>query len=78
MKVEVVSREILKPSSPTPTHLKSYNLSLLDQVSPPFHVPLILYYQINDSDASSSKSVRVLCDLLKRSFAEALTIYYPF
>ncbi|KAI3938207.1 hypothetical protein MKW92_023083, partial [Papaver armeniacum] len=53
MKVEVVSRETLKPSSPTTHYLKSFNLSLLDQLSPPFHVPLIIYYPINDSDESS-------------------------
>ncbi|KAI3915231.1 hypothetical protein MKX01_035490 [Papaver californicum] len=78
MKVEVVSRETLKPLSPTPHHLKSFKLSLLDQVSPPFHVPLILYYQINDNDASSPTSVRGRRDLLKRSLAEALTKFYPF
>ncbi|KAI3936678.1 hypothetical protein MKX01_034107 [Papaver californicum] len=56
MKVEVVSREIIKPSYPTPHHLKSFKLSLLDQLSPPFHVPFIFYYPITDN-ASSSTSV---------------------
>ncbi|KAI3915230.1 hypothetical protein MKX01_035489 [Papaver californicum] len=74
MKVEVVSRETIKPSSPTPHHLKSFKLSLLDQLSPPFHVPLIIYYPIINNDAS----VRVRCDLLKRSLAETLSKFYPF
>ncbi|KAI3864750.1 hypothetical protein MKX03_022961 [Papaver bracteatum] len=75
MKVEVVSRETLKPSSPTPHHLKSFNLSQLDQLSPPLHVPLIIFYPIEDRDESS---VRGRCDLLKRSLAETLTKFYPF
>ncbi|KAI3948363.1 hypothetical protein MKW98_013861 [Papaver atlanticum] len=61
MKVEVVSKEIIKPSCPTPNHLKTFNLSHLDQLAPPFYTPLLLYY----------------CSVIKKSLAEALTQFYP-
>ncbi|KAF8035251.1 hypothetical protein BT93_C1315 [Corymbia citriodora subsp. variegata] len=35
MKIEVVSTETIKPSSPTPSHLKNFKLCLLDQLAPP-------------------------------------------
>ncbi|KAI3929652.1 hypothetical protein MKX01_025820 [Papaver californicum] len=50
MKVEVVSKEIIKPSRATPSHLKTFNLSHLDQLAPPFYTPLLLYYCKNDND----------------------------
>ncbi|EEF47781.1 hypothetical protein RCOM_1470030 [Ricinus communis] len=34
MKVQVISREIIKPSSSTPQHLGIYKLSLHDQLAP--------------------------------------------
>ncbi|KAF9621352.1 hypothetical protein IFM89_020011 [Coptis chinensis] len=44
MDVVVISRETIKPSSPTPHHLRSFKLSLIDQYTiPKFYVPLILF-----------------------------------
>ncbi|KAL2515211.1 vinorine synthase-like [Forsythia ovata] len=39
--VEIISKEIIKPSSPTPEHLRDLKLSFLDQISRPLHVPLL-------------------------------------
>ncbi|KAI3913874.1 hypothetical protein MKW92_051659 [Papaver armeniacum] len=78
MKIEVVSRESIRPSSPTPSHLNTYSLSLLDQLCPPIYVPLLLYYSkldCNTGDEESSSRYR--CDVLKKSLAETLTKYYP-
>ncbi|KAK2998298.1 hypothetical protein RJ639_023339 [Escallonia herrerae] len=44
IQAEVVSTETVKPSSPTPSTLGTWKLSLLDQLSPPVHIPTILYY----------------------------------
>lgn len=43
MKIEIVSKDYCKPLVPT-HHLRSYKLSLLDQISSSFYVPLILLY----------------------------------
>ncbi|OVA20487.1 Transferase [Macleaya cordata] len=70
MKVEVVSKETIKPSSPTPPHLKTFNLSFLDQIAPPIYIPLVLYYT-NDNDN------KFLLDVIKKSLSESLTRFYP-
>ncbi|KAJ0031561.1 hypothetical protein Pint_14633 [Pistacia integerrima] len=52
MKIEIVSREIIKPSSPTPQHLRNFKLSFIDQTAPAVYVPLLLFYlPKNDSDS---------------------------
>ncbi|KAA8542162.1 hypothetical protein F0562_023314 [Nyssa sinensis] len=66
--VEVISREIVKPSSPTPHHLRNLKLSFLDQIAPPVYVPIILFY---DQPKFGH------CFDLKQSLSETLTSFYP-
>lgn len=70
---EKIAKEMIKPSSPTPSHLRKLQLSFLDQLSPPTYIHIILYFQAShhhhDSDETSRK--------LKRSLSDALAIYYP-
>ncbi|XP_059655192.1 stemmadenine O-acetyltransferase-like [Cornus florida] len=67
IEVEVVSSETVKPSSPTPNHLRHYQLSFLDQIAPPVFSPLLLFYPAAAIDKSNQ---------LKNSFSEALTRFY--
>ncbi|EEF51839.1 stemmadenine O-acetyltransferase [Ricinus communis] len=73
--LELISKQIIKPSSPTPHHLRNYNLSFLDQIAPAAYVRLALFYEankhtiINDSFGTSI--------LLKNSLAKTLTHFYP-
>ncbi|XP_038707246.1 stemmadenine O-acetyltransferase-like [Tripterygium wilfordii] len=71
MEVEIISRECIKPSSPTPSHLRTYNISLLDQFQPHVYVAILHFYPPNK--ASSSETSRVF----KQSLSETLTLYYP-
>ncbi|KAI3465967.1 hypothetical protein Pfo_022630 [Paulownia fortunei] len=68
-----IAREIIKPSSPTPPHLRELQLSFLDQLAPPTYIHIILYFEAchhhPDSEETSQK--------LKRSLSDALAIYYP-
>ncbi|XP_026451109.1 vinorine synthase-like [Papaver somniferum] len=89
MKIEVLSKESIKPSSPTPDNVKTHSLSNLDQIFPPLYVDHLLYYPNLESNGSSlgdgehgrnmiiSASSRRRCDVLKQSLAETLTRYYP-
>ncbi|KAE8123970.1 hypothetical protein FH972_018883 [Carpinus fangiana] len=43
MNVEIISKEIIKPSSPTPHHLRTHKLSFLDQFPPTTYIPIILF-----------------------------------
>ncbi|XP_076899665.1 acylsugar acyltransferase 3-like [Bidens hawaiensis] len=71
----IISRELVKPSSPCPSHLKTYNLSGLDLRSMPEYMPLIFYYPNNETcTLTPDDKVRVM----KKSFSEILTRYYPF
>ncbi|KAL8474625.1 hypothetical protein ACS0TY_031178 [Phlomoides rotata] len=74
--VEIISREMITPSSPTPTHLKTLKLSFIDQLAPSIHVPLILFYhhhQLSDHLITPTEISR----LLKQSLSKILTIFYP-
>ncbi|KAK4837882.1 hypothetical protein QYF36_009209 [Acer negundo] len=72
MEVRVISTEIIKPSSPTPPHLRTHKLSLLDQLNTDDYFPLVYFY------SGASKNTTEISDHLKSSLAKALTQYYPF
>ncbi|KAL4586413.1 hypothetical protein LXL04_011049 [Taraxacum kok-saghyz] len=70
MKMEIISEEIIKPSTPTPYHLKTFKLSLLDQLTLHSYTPILLLYHESEILPST--------DVLKKSLSETLTQYYPF
>ncbi|XP_058195045.1 stemmadenine O-acetyltransferase-like [Rhododendron vialii] len=72
--VEVTNKFTIKPSSATPSHLRHYQLSFLDQIAPPVFMPLVLFYprDVNDNLDNSEKSSH-----LKKSLSDALTRFYP-
>ncbi|XXG48335.1 hypothetical protein AAC387_Pa02g2815 [Persea americana] len=74
-KVEVISKELIKPSSPTPPHLRSFKLSLLDQLAPPIYISMIFFYTGKDGD-NLQQSYQV-AKKLKASLSKTLAIFYP-
>ncbi|KAJ6380581.1 hypothetical protein OIU77_029473 [Salix suchowensis] len=72
MEVEIISKEILKPSSSTPQHRRTYKLSILDQLAPSLYIPIILFYSLPRENFCKNS------DNLKESFSRALTHFYPF
>ncbi|KAL8259748.1 hypothetical protein R6Q59_027701 [Mikania micrantha] len=67
--MKIISQETIKPSSPTPSHLKTHVLSLVDNFSLHVPVPFIFFYKnYKDGDISN----------LKKSLSLCLTQYYPF
>ncbi|KAK7815377.1 vinorine synthase [Quercus suber] len=73
MEVDIISREIIKPSSPAIHHLKPFKLSLLDQITPTTYAPLILFYPKNHIIHSKNPQAH-----LKNSLSETLNSFYPF
>ncbi|KAM0031185.1 putative deacetylvindoline O-acetyltransferase [Helianthus debilis subsp. tardiflorus] len=69
----IVSTEIIKPSFPTPSHLKTYNLSPADQFVPGSFMPLITFYPKVDTYHSPHDQILDL----KNSLSQTLTKYYP-
>ncbi|GFP96178.1 vinorine synthase [Phtheirospermum japonicum] len=73
--VEVISQEMIKPSSPTPQHLQKLKRSYLDQLVGPFYPFIIFFYQADDDVVNNNhvqKSQR-----LKQSLSHTLTSFYP-
>ncbi|KAK1432903.1 hypothetical protein QVD17_09806 [Tagetes erecta] len=69
----IVSQELIKPSSPTPSHFQTYNLSCLSRYISHEYIPLILLYP-NDEHSSLINKAQVL----KKSLSYSLTHCYPF
>ncbi|KAK9732775.1 hypothetical protein RND81_04G021000 [Saponaria officinalis] len=71
MEVKIISSETIKPSSPTPSHLRKYTLSLLDQKYTPIVVPAILFYERPQGVAPLDM------DRLRTCLSQTLTAFYP-
>ncbi|KAL5570080.1 hypothetical protein UlMin_026655 [Ulmus minor] len=76
LEVEVISKEIIKPSSPTPNNLRHYQLSFLDQLSPKVYNPLVLFYPSLNVNGESNNITEISIHL-KNSLSKVLTLYYP-
>lgn len=85
MEVYTTSTEYIKPSSPTPQHLRTHNLSLLDQFAPPVYIPMVLYYpmdqlgqgSITNTNNKTAAIITKRSKLLKESLSQTLTLFYP-
>ena len=66
----IISIEKIKPSSPTPLHLRVYNISLLDRIMDAIYIPVVLYYLGNDCSDKIQH--------LKESLSRTLITFYPF
>ncbi|KAL8107521.1 hypothetical protein AgCh_024074 [Apium graveolens] len=76
MKVEILSRELIKPYTPTPPSFRNYNISLMDELAPNMNVPTIFYYSASDQDTNHDVTLRY--KHLKNSLSKVLTSFYPF
>ncbi|XP_028076282.1 vinorine synthase-like isoform X2 [Camellia sinensis] len=74
MKIDIISRELIKPSSPTPSNLKNYKLSLFDQICPFQYVPLVLFYSLEEAPQVQQSEVS---SILRTSLSNTLTQFYP-
>ncbi|CAK7322759.1 unnamed protein product [Dovyalis caffra] len=72
MEIQIISKEIIKPSASTPHHVKTYKLSGKDQIADLAYFPIILFYSPTNEISSKNS------DHLKKSFSKTLTLFYPF
>ncbi|XP_019155357.1 PREDICTED: salutaridinol 7-O-acetyltransferase-like [Ipomoea nil] len=72
MKVEVGSKEIVRPSSPTPQSLNNYKLSFIDQLDLNVRSPFVFFY---DSGGACHHTNTI--DELKKSLSKTLSLMYP-
>ncbi|GMP73398.1 hypothetical protein CsSME_00031168 [Camellia sinensis var. sinensis] len=77
MKVEILAREIIKPSSPTPNQFRIYKLCSRDQYSP-HHYILAVFFNANPTrDVNHEEMVSIRSQRLKETLSETLTRFYP-
>ncbi|KAF2292840.1 hypothetical protein GH714_029276 [Hevea brasiliensis] len=81
MQPQIVSREKIKPSSPTPNQ-KNSHLSFFDQIFPRIYVPLVFFYPENDhtiaiNDHNPKTDNVHKSTVLKSSLSAALALHYP-
>ncbi|XP_010556026.1 PREDICTED: BAHD acyltransferase At5g47980-like [Tarenaya hassleriana] len=73
VKVELMSKEVIKPATPTPDHLRTLERTLFDQVMPQIYINAIFFY----SKTSNDQTLTTLSQRLKNSLSEILTRFYP-
>ncbi|XP_051124085.1 stemmadenine O-acetyltransferase-like [Andrographis paniculata] len=71
--VQIISRDIIRPSAPTPDHLKTHKLSILDQLAAPVYISLVFFYHRN----SSNHDPAAVCRRLRQSLSKTLAVFYP-
>ncbi|XP_038685716.1 stemmadenine O-acetyltransferase-like [Tripterygium wilfordii] len=74
MEIELISRECVNPSSPTPHHLRTYKISLIDQFGGQGFTSSLFFYPPGQA---TSISMTKRSQLLKHSLSRTLTLYYP-
>ncbi|KAL7182946.1 hypothetical protein ACSBR1_041601 [Camellia fascicularis] len=77
MEVNVLSKKLIKPSTPTPNHPQTYKLSFFDQLAPPAHIPLIFFYTAHDDTNKEMVKIDQKLQQLEKSLSEILTLFYP-
>ncbi|KAK4268315.1 hypothetical protein QN277_024990 [Acacia crassicarpa] len=75
MDVEIISKEIVKPSFPTPQHLRHYHLSFLDQLSPQINNSWVYFF--NTHQTSKPFNIADASNHLKNSLSQVLSYFYP-
>ncbi|KAL3515510.1 hypothetical protein ACH5RR_022412 [Cinchona calisaya] len=75
MEIELLSRKLIKPSNPTPNHLRKVGLSLFDQLAPPMYYNVIFYYSGGPDDSTAKKKAE-RCAQLEKSLSDALSFFY--
>ncbi|XP_045821366.1 stemmadenine O-acetyltransferase-like [Trifolium pratense] len=73
MEMVLLSRETIKPSSPTPSYLRIYPLSFIDNIFYRKYVPALFFYNTNDCSNQNFKISQ-----LRKSLSQVLSKYYPF
>ncbi|KAJ9141221.1 hypothetical protein P3X46_031784 [Hevea brasiliensis] len=78
VKIDIMTREIIKPSSPTPQHLRYIKLSLLDQLNFAMSTPILLFYPAkSDKNSNIIHAIKEKSQNLKSSLSKTLTLFYP-
>ncbi|KAJ6728030.1 F21J9.9 [Salix koriyanagi] len=74
MDISIISKELIKPTSPSIHHLLPFKLSLMDQLFPTTYIPMVFFYPANNSQ--DFKGLQISTQL-RRSLSQTLSTFYP-
>ncbi|KAK0582954.1 hypothetical protein LWI29_031482 [Acer saccharum] len=77
MEIQIISKKLIKPCVPTPSHLRNMSLSLMDIRLSPRTVPFIFYYSAHGNCHPDTVEHAERLKRLEKSLSEILTLYYP-
>ncbi|KAK0581238.1 hypothetical protein LWI29_011645 [Acer saccharum] len=77
MEVQIISKKLIKPSAPTPSHLRNMSLSLMDIRLPPRTESSVFYYSAHGNCHPDTVEHVERLKRLEKSLSEILTVYYP-
>lgn len=79
IEVKLISRKTIKPSSPTPHHLRKFPLSIIDQLHPPSYTRMILFYAApgGSSGSDDANATSSILSKLKCAISQTLAHFYP-
>ncbi|XP_057766289.1 stemmadenine O-acetyltransferase-like [Salvia miltiorrhiza] len=75
--VQVISREMLKPSSQTPPHPSKLKLSYIDRMFNDLYIPLIFFYKADESRGLTTSNHLQISQRLKQSISNILPSFHP-
>ncbi|KAH6809283.1 hypothetical protein C2S51_027066 [Perilla frutescens var. frutescens] len=67
MKINRISKKLIKPHTPTPQNLKNHNISFLDKFMEPTNFAVVLFYELKPENKSH----------LEESLSKILVKFYP-
>lgn len=69
----ILSRKFIKPSPPTPSSHRHYNLSFRDQTDNTLYLPIAALYS-----KPENHTITQISNILENSLSKILYFYYPF
>ncbi|GLT81092.1 hypothetical protein SLA2020_524960 [Shorea laevis] len=75
MEVQIISKENIKPASPTPQPLRNFKISVFDQLILSPYAPLIYFYPCSPNILDLDIPNKV--EVLKKSLSKTLSHFYP-
>ncbi|CDP12405.1 unnamed protein product [Coffea canephora] len=76
MEIEIISKEEVKPASPTPLHLTTFKLSLLDQLARHEYFNLVYFFSPMNQSTILNDVISKRRQRLKQSLSRTLVPFY--
>lgn len=76
-RVQLISKEMMKPSPQTPHRFKNLKLSYIDRSLPSLYIPLIFFYNADESTGLTASNRHHISQKFKHSLLATLPSFYP-